>query len=395
MNVIETSAVLQGSVLLVDDDPEVLRAWRRTLERVGCDVHALSDSSVVPELLRSRRFDAIVSDVRMAGMDGFAVLRAARECCPGTPVLLATGDGDLGSAIAAVEGGAFRFLLKPVHRTTLESAVAEAFRARAASEAGERSPRLHSGARPRRALEATFERALSKRWLAFQPLVDARSNAVVAYEALLRTAEPGLVRPPDFLAAARQLGRLLDVGRAVRADAAAAVRRLPEHVDLFVNVDAAELEDPELYDPCAPLSTVARRVVLEITERASLESVRDVALRTRTLREMGYRIALDDLGAGFAALSAFVTLRPDVVKIDMSLVRGIDEDRVRRRIVDLVVQASHELGTRVVAEGVETAGERAALVNLEVDLLQGYLIGRPLRMFGELQEHAAPEELVA
>jgi len=148
-----------------------------------------------------------------------------------------------------------------------------------------------------------------------------------------------------------------------------------------VNLHPVDLEDEDLYDPAAPLSRVAPRVVLEITERASLSDVPELASRLARLRALGFRIAVDDLGAGFAGLASFARLRPEVVKIDMSLVRGVESDPVRQKLVDSITHASHDLGILVVAEGIESAAERDVLTALEVDLLQGYLFGRPERAF--------------
>jgi EAL domain-containing protein (putative c-di-GMP-specific phosphodiesterase class I) len=216
--------------------------------------------------------------------------------------------------------------------------------------------------------------------MAFQPIIDRRSRTVWACEALLRTAEPGFVRPPDLLAAAEQLGRIADVGRAVRADVAATLSAAREGL-AFVNVHPLELADPDLYRADAPLSALASRVVIEITERASLATVGEVTDRVAALRALGYRIAVDDLGAGYAGLASFARLKPEVVKLDMSLVRGIDHDPLRQKLVDSIVRASHDLAIVVVAEGIETPAEREAVERLEVDLLQGYLLGRPQREF--------------
>ena len=103
--------------------------------------------------------------------------------------------------------------------------------------------------------------------------------------------------------------------------------------------------------------------------------------RIDKLRGLGYRIAVDDLGAGYAGLASFARLRPDVVKLDMSLVRALDTDPIRRKLVGSLTRASHDLGIQVVAEGIETEAERDAVAALEVDLLQGYLLGRPARAF--------------
>ena len=94
---------------------------------------------------------------------------------------------------------------------------------------------------------------------------------------------------------------------------------------------------------------------------------------------MGFRIALDDLGAGYAGLTSFAQIRPEIVKLDMALVRGIDADPLKRRLVRSVIDVSRDIGTLVVGEGVETDAERDTLVELGCHLLQGYLFGKPAR----------------
>ena len=118
-----------------------------------------------------------------------------------------------------------------------------------------------------------------------------------------------------------------------------------------------------------------------MTERASLYDVMNVAASVGRLKSLGYQIAIDDLGAGYAGLTSFAQLSPDVAKLDMSLVRGVDTDSRRQSIVRSMKSLCDELGVRVVAEGVETAAERDTLVELGCDLLQGYLFARPERGF--------------
>jgi EAL domain-containing protein (putative c-di-GMP-specific phosphodiesterase class I)/ActR/RegA family two-component response regulator len=374
-----------GTVLLVDDDALVLRAWARVLKKAGFVVETLGESSALAETLRRTSFEAVLTDVRMAGVDGFGVLRGVREQAPSVPVLLATGAAELSGAMRAVNDGAFRYLEKPIDPDQLVAAVGDAVRQhRIASAREEAFQRIGAAAAvpaaPDTDLRTRFDTALQKRWMAYQPIVDRRSGAVCACEALLRTAEPGFVRPPDLLAAAEQLDRVAEVGRAVRADVAAALAGADSGL-AFVNLHPRELDDPELYRRDAPLSALASRVVLEITERASLATVSDVTDRVAALRALGYRIAVDDLGAGYAGLASFARLKPEVVKLDMSLVRGVDQDPLRQKLVSSIVRASQDLDILVVAEGIETEAERAAVEQLEVDLLQGYLLGRPQREF--------------
>jgi EAL domain-containing protein (putative c-di-GMP-specific phosphodiesterase class I) len=183
--------------------------------------------------------------------------------------------------------------------------------------------------------------------------------------------------PGAFLDAAEQLGRLHEVGRAVRAAAADLLERDALSGAVFINLHPADLGDDALVDPAAPLSRFATRVVLEITERARLEATPDVPGRVQRLRAMGYRVALDDLGAGYAGLTSFAALSPEIVKIDMSLIRGLDADPLRRKLVASLAGLCRDLGIVVVAEGIETEAEREASVLCGCELLQGFLIGRP------------------
>lgn len=151
----------------------------------------------------------------------------------------------------------------------------------------------------------------------------------------------------------------------------------PHIIHLFVNIHPEELRDDHLLDEFAPLSQVADRVVLEITERASLQDIPNVRDRVARLRELGYRIAVDDLGAGFAGLGNFALLSPDIVKVDMSLVRHVDRDHIKQQLVRGLARTCRELSTMIVAEGIETQQEHDTVVNLGCTLLQGYYHGRP------------------
>jgi EAL domain-containing protein (putative c-di-GMP-specific phosphodiesterase class I) len=145
----------------------------------------------------------------------------------------------------------------------------------------------------------------------------------------------------------------------------------------FVNLHPLELNDDSLLDPHSPLSRFAPNVVLEVTERAHLDNVRNVTDRVARLRELGFRIALDDLGGGYAGLTSFAALVPDFVKIDGELVKGIDQNALRRRLVASIARVCTELGIPVVAEGIETSGEKDEALRAGCELLQGFLIGRP------------------
>jgi EAL domain-containing protein (putative c-di-GMP-specific phosphodiesterase class I) len=222
--------------------------------------------------------------------------------------------------------------------------------------------------------------------MAYQPIVRAATGSLFGYEALLRSDDPALPDPGAFLDAAERLGRVYDVGRAVRRKASHSMSRVPFPALLFVNLHAIELNDETLTCPSAPLTAIASRVVLEITERASLESIDDVPSRVARLRELGFRIAIDDLGAGYSGLTSVARLEPEFVKLDMSLVRDVHKSPVKRKLVRSMTTLFKDMGITVVAEGIEVVEERDTLVELGCDLLQGSLVARPARAFPEVRK---------
>jgi len=124
---------------------------------------------------------------------------------------------------------------------------------------------------------------------------------------------------------------------------------------------------------------IANRVILEVTERAALSPSQLLAERVARLRELGYRLAVDDIGAGYSGLTSFAELVPEVVKIDMSLVRGVHLSTLRQRTIAAICRLCRESGTLVVCEGVGSLEERDCVVSLGCDLLQGFLFGKPTR----------------
>jgi len=292
------------------------------------------------------------------------------------------------SASEAVRFGACEYITKPVPNDVLEATMRRAVGVSRLAKAKRDAIRmLHTGqpeAGDRVGLEVTLDRALDSLWMAYQPIVDATTRSTVAYEALLRSREPALPHPGAILDAAERLGRLDDVGRAVRRKAPEAMPSAPPSSMLFVNLHSSDLNDDELTSPTSPLASLARRAVLEITERSSLEHVKDLRSRIARLREMGFRIAIDDLGAGYAGLTSFMQLEPDFVKLDMSLVRDVHKNKIKQRLVRSMTALCKDLGIAVVAEGIETPEERDLIVEMGCPLLQGYLFAKPGRPFPEV-----------
>jgi len=371
--------VSAGRILVVDDDPEVGFVVSEILRSAGFESELASSGSQALERLRGERLDAIVSDISMPGCDGLQLLRGVREADLDLPVILITGRPSMPSAITALELGALRYLLKPVAAQELTEAVEAAVRLGRLAR-WKRQALAHLGATrrlmgDRASAEAALGGALGTLWMAYQPILRAADSGLFGHEALVRSDSQALRDPGALFDVAERLDRVRALGRAVRS--AVAVSAPPGPV--FVNLHADDLTDEALFSAEAPLAGHEGGVVLEITERAALDRVPDLQARVRRLRSLGYKIAVDDLGAGYADLNSFAALEPDLVKLDMALVRDVDRDPIRRTLVRTLVELCRELRIPVVAEGVETEAERGVLVELGCDLLQGFLLGRPER----------------
>jgi EAL domain-containing protein (putative c-di-GMP-specific phosphodiesterase class I) len=374
-----------SEVMVVDDEPVTARGYARTLAAAGFKVSVAHDGREAAALARSKHFDTIVSDIAMPDMNGLQLLRAIREHDLDVPMIFMTGSPALESAMEAIEYGAFRYLVKPVEPDAMLEVVSRAVRVHKLARVRREAAAVHElEGRPigdRAGLEARFASAVEKLWVAAQPIVSWSGKSTFAYETLLRTDEPTLRSPLDFFDAAERLGRAAELGRTIRGRVATLMREAPKNAHIFVNLHPADLEDDELYADGGALTPFAPQVVLEITERAALDQIHELGSRVTRLRTLGYRIAIDDLGAGYAGLTSFAQLEPEVVKVDMSLVRGIDGSAVKQKLVRSIIALCTELGIQLVAEGIETHAERDTVVNLGGDLCQGYLFAKPGRGF--------------
>lgn len=373
-----------SSVLVVDDDDAVRGAIVRVAKNAGFEAIEANNGQAALDQLEAHAVDVIVSDIDMPGMDGMSLLAEIARRAADVPVIMLTGNPSLDTAVKAVRHGAFEYLTKPFEPGELRAVLKRAAHLHKVAHLRRQALAI-SGLPGGRAdeldhLDDAYDQVLDQLWMAYQPIVRAKDGSVFAYETLLRSPVKALPHPGAVLHAAEFLGRLPELGRAVRAKAPVPMKEVPK-ATLFINLHTDDLLDETLYESDTPLGRLSERVVLEITERADLGSVRDLPARIDRLRAMGYVIAIDDLGSGYAGLASFVSLHPEYVKLDMSLVRGVDGDPLRASLVSSMVNVCRELEIGIIAEGVETASERDKLVELGVDLLQGYFIARPDRPF--------------
>lgn len=255
------------------------------------------------------------------------------------------------------------------------------------AEVGELEDRLQS-------LEEMLETILHRRLsVNFQPIIRFGMQWPYGYEALIRLPQGGNVKRPGMLFRAADNARLVawfDLACQEAIFEEAARQELRSH--LFINMDAeglAELQTAQesLADRAEARGLPPNRIVLEITERQAVDDFPRLQDYIEGLRARGFKIAVDDAGAGYSSLHAIAQLRPDIVKIDRSLVRGIDRHGSRRSLFNTLAEHALHIGAQVLAEGVETEDELATIIDMGVPLVQGYLLGRPNeRMLGLRRE---------
>lgn len=364
-------------ILVVDDDVSILRVAERCLSKQGHQVIGINDGAEALSWIESHSVDAIVCDYELPGINGLEILVRVRDLYPSSARVLMSGALNLGNTIAAVNRGEVaRVVAKPFDPTALTSAVEEALCG--VQRVGEHYARSADKQRVKQAedLESCLRNDLLS--LAIQPIFDASTQACIAYEALLRSSHEVLRGPLEVLQAAERGQRLGDLSAHLCILARNWLHAFENNERLFVNLHPNELSQPdEVLNRFSVFDDVAERVVIEITERSAVSDLAAWRSSIGGLRERGFQIALDDLGAGYSSLSMLAEVRPQVVKVDMSLIRNIHMDMHRQHVVRLICQLAQTLDAKVVAEGIENEDEHRASVDCGVHLLQGYYFARP------------------
>jgi len=229
-----------------------------------------------------------------------------------------------------------------------------------------------------------FERLLQEELVSyhFQPICSARSGRVAAYEALMRVDLPTLHSPAQVMQLAHETGRLYEIERITVFHSSEIFQRmqaqglLQSDALLFINSIAnvsLTVEDVEEYAQRYP--ELLKRLVVEITEQEDLD--RACLERKRNVPGFSGSFALDDYGSGYSNELNLLELSPRYIKIDISIVRGIDTDRDKQQIVSNIVAYAHARSMQLIAEGIETEAQLRTVIGLGVDLLQGYYLSRP------------------
>lgn len=373
------------SVLVVDDNPANVAYLRQLLTHQGLDrVHTETDPRRVPEHLSAYRPDLVLLDLHMPHVDGFDVLAQVRRFAGGgyLPVLVLTADTDTAARNRALAEGAQDFLTKPVDATEATLRIANLLNTRHLYSNLRRVAPLHGSplatypddrtevmARVRAELEEGTVTAV------FQPVVDLSDLTVVGHEGLSRFPDASLRGPDRWFSDAFAVGLGVELERLAAQAVLRYFESAPPTTFLAVNMSPSTVlslaEAPLCPDELYP------RVVVELTEHVPVEDYAALHRALAPMRAGGARLSADDLGSGHAGLRHLVRLQADVVKLDSSLVAGIQHNREQRALVRALLAFAADVDAQVVAEGIEDADELATLQDLGVPYGQGYLLGRP------------------
>jgi len=211
--------------------------------------------------------------------------------------------------------------------------------------------------------------------IALQPIQRLQDQSIAGYEALCRFSRMPYRAPNLWFDDAAEVGLQAKLELLVIDKALGILPKLPNACYLAVNTSPATLAGGKVADLVAAAG--GERIVVEITEHDEIENLDVLLMEIDRLREHGARIAIDDAGAGYSGLQQIIRLRPDVIKLDMSLTQDVDKDLARRALASAMVQFARDTNARVVAEGIETEAEMRTLKNIGVELGQGYHLGRP------------------
>jgi len=241
------------------------------------------------------------------------------------------------------------------------------------------------------------EARLESRWLGevlrskgiysvYQPVVDLEQRRVMGYEALSRTEGSSFENPEHLFRVAYENEAVWEVERICRERALTGLRPLESDQLLFLNIEPESIYDPDLRSEktarvLSDAGLTPPRVVLELTEHAA---VKDFSLFSQTLRSLqseGFRIAIDDVGSAYSGLKSIAELKPDFMKIDMSLTRGAHANDIKRELLGTILKFSRSTGIGMIAEGIEEKEDMETIREIGIRYAQGFLLARPSRNF--------------
>lgn len=375
-------------VLIADDDDVMRHTLARIVDRSeGMELAgSAADGAEAVRMGASLQPDVALIDVSMPGWSGVEVTEALRTASPATRIVALSGSAERTAVLAMLAAGAAGYLLKGPS-TNLAEAVRAASRGEgvlahevASDVIGELSTHLSrqhqeetEHLRQRNEIFQAIDHGLR---ISFQPVVSLASRRVVGHEALSRFGT-GPTRPPDqWFAQAWSVGLGFELETCAFQQAVSDAGQAQAARFMSVNLSPVVLTDPRFAAQMESCSMVDR-LILEVTEHAVVDDYDALTRALNRFRAAGARVAIDDAGAGHSSLRHVLILRPDIVKIDISLITGIHEDPAKQAVAAGIISSTRDLGAVIVAEGIEKEAELRCVADLGAHYGQGYLLGRP------------------
>jgi EAL domain-containing protein (putative c-di-GMP-specific phosphodiesterase class I)/CheY-like chemotaxis protein len=375
-------------VLIADDEPALRIALAELLAHEDhlVLIGTAGDADEAIQIATEERPDVALVDVKMPAGGGPRAAREITRLSPATRVIALSAFEDRPTVLEMLRAGAVGYLVKGTTGDEILDSIAKVMAGGASLsseviagivyELTQQLRRDESERATRDARRSEIERFVTGEGLSmvFQPIMDLTTMRTVGIEALARFHSLPLRPPNEWFAEAVRLALGVQLEIATVTQALEKLEQIPADVYLAVNCSHHAAVSPDIVRLLKPH---AARLVLEITEHEAVEDYEGLVRALVPLRELGARIAIDDAGAGFASLRHTLRIAPDIVKMDLSLTRGIDADRAKRALATALVSFADEMDMRMVAEGIETAAELATLCELGVRYGQGFYLAEP------------------
>ncbi|TCS42368.1 two-component system response regulator [Reinekea marinisedimentorum] len=384
-------------ILVVDDDLSMRALATQILSNANTEVLVADGGHSALSVLQEKPVDLILLDAQMPGLDGFETCKRIRalEACTSTPIIMTTGLNDEKSIETAFHQGADDFVVKPINWPILKQRIHKfmaqmAVNTRPAASSNQQSNGKQAHNDRELTIASLLKRDIAAQSLTliYQPKVCSESKEIVGAEALCRwsSKELGVVSPGEFIPLAEKYDLINQLTDYVMLECMAKAKQLADLSDkpipISFNASAKCVAQPDF------VFKVSRQlkefdlspglIEIEITENLMIDRA-SVAIRNLfQLQHIGVKIAIDDFGTGYSSISYLSQLPANVLKIDRSFVAPLGDENTAVKIVLALIQLGHNVGLQVVAEGVETSIQFKLLRDMECDVIQGYLTGKPM-----------------
>lgn len=366
------------TILIIDDERDFVDTIHFHLINSGFNVAAAYNGTEgIDKALENP--DVILLDLNMPDMSGHEVCRNLKNSdrTRHIPIIMLTAQNQTLDKVQALNMGASDYICKTTEMEEIQARIKAVLRSNLSPE-----DRIDQSELLRDKIFLIRE-IIDNRHIrtVYQPIVELAGHRPMGFEALTRGPKDSeLESPIKLFHAAAQLNMFAELDHAARISAIANASFLNETHLLFINTDPSIMDRPEFKDfsYLENGNIDPSQICLELTERTSVKDFAKFRFALDALKSSGFKIAIDDAGEGYASIRTIAEIKPNFIKLDMSIVRDIDQDTTKQNIAEFLVDMSKKLGTRLIAEGIETENEMRILTDIGADYGQGYFFSKPM-----------------